>query len=370
MGQLVQGDGERRQQAHDLVGGGDGDEAQAVQRLDELRAAAMQADARQQPLAAHLGHQLRMRLGDRAEALVQDLAAFAHPGEKAVLQHDVQNGVRHRAGERVAAEGRAVGARGHGGSSGGGGEAGADREPAAQTLGDGRDVGTHAGLFAGEQRPRAAHAGLDLVEDQEQAMLVAQGAEPLQALGRHRADAAFPLDRLDHDGAGRGADGGVQRLVVAERNDVEPGQQRVESLDHLLAADGGNSGHGPAMERTLEGDDPVAFRIAARPVEATGHLDAGFDRLRTGIAHEHGVGESLRHQPVRQPLELGDLEQVGHVPQLACLLRDRPDQMRMRVAEACHRDAGGEIEHAAAVGRVQPCTLTAREGEIVAPVDG
>ena len=115
-----------------------------------------------------------------------------------------------------------------------GGEAGADREAAAQALGDGGDVRAHARLLAGEQRAGAAHAGLDLVEHQEQAVLVAQCAQLLQALRRHRADAALALDRLDQDGRGLGPDRRVQRLVIAERQDVEARQQRIEALDSFL----------------------------------------------------------------------------------------------------------------------------------------
>ena len=145
-----------------------------------------------------------------------------------------------------------------------GGEAGADREAAAQPLGDGGDVRAHARLLAGEQRAGAAHAGLDLVEHQQQAVLVAEGAQVLQALRRHRPDAALALDRLDQDGGGLGADRGVQRLVVAERHDVEARQQRIEAFDQLLAAGGGrDAGHGPAVEGALEGDDAVTLGRAA-----------------------------------------------------------------------------------------------------------
>ena len=44
-------------------------------------------------------------------------------------------------------------------------------------------------------------------------------------------------------------------------------------------------------------------------------------------------------------------------------------QMRVGVAQPGDRDAGAEVEHAAAVGRVEPGALAAREGEVVAPVD-
>ena len=43
--------------------------------------------------------------------------------------------------------------------------------------------------------------------------------------------------------------------------------------------------------------------------------------------------------------------------------------MRMGVAQPGDGDAGAEVEHAAAVGGVEPGALAALEGDVVAPVD-
>jgi hypothetical protein len=67
------------------------------------------------------------------------------------------------------------------------------------------------------------------------------------------------------------------------------------------------------------------------------------------LAEEHKIGEALLAQPRGEPLAVRALEQVRHVPELGGLLLQRRDQMRMRVAERVHRDAGGEIEIALAV---------------------
>ena len=50
-----------------------------------------------------------------------------------------------------------------------------------------------------EQFAGAGEAGLDLVGDQEDAVLVADAAELDQKLGRRDVEAAFALDRLDDD---------------------------------------------------------------------------------------------------------------------------------------------------------------------------
>ena len=56
--------------------------------------------------------------------------------EESGRQHDVEHGVADRHRQRIAAEGRAVGAGRHALAGLGGGEAGADRKAAAERLGD------------------------------------------------------------------------------------------------------------------------------------------------------------------------------------------------------------------------------------------
>ena len=62
-------------------------------------------------------------------------------------------------------------------------------------------------------------------------------------------------------------------------------------------------------------------------------------------------------------LLLRDPEEIGDVPELAGLLGQRLDQRRVGVAERIDGDAAGEIEHAAAVGGLEPHALAAREGD-------
>ena len=119
--------------------------------------------------------------------------------EEAVCEDDVEHGVADRHGQRIAAEGGAVHAGGHADRRRIGRQAGAHREAAADALGDRHDVGLDARPFIGEQLAGAADAALHLVEDQQQAVLVAELAQALQRLRRERADAALALHRLDQD---------------------------------------------------------------------------------------------------------------------------------------------------------------------------
>ncbi len=74
--------------------------------------------------------------------------------------------------------------------------------PPARALAQREDVGLDPVMLIGEPLARPAHAGLDLVEDEQDAALVAELAEPFEIAGRRQVDPALALDRLDQDGRG------------------------------------------------------------------------------------------------------------------------------------------------------------------------
>ena len=109
------------------------------------------------------------------QALLQAEAGLLHAVEEGRLQHDVENRIADRHGERIAAEGRAVAAHHHALRGLARGEAGAHREAAADALGDRHDVGRRSPARSPrEEGAGAADARLHLVEDEQQAVLVAQ----------------------------------------------------------------------------------------------------------------------------------------------------------------------------------------------------
>ena len=208
--------------------------------------------------------QVGMRVDDRGELLLEPQADRAHVLEEALVEDDVEHGDADRHRERIAAEGRAVRARRHAGRRLARRKAGADREAGAKALRERRDVGRDARPFVREEAAGAAHAGLDLVEDQEQAALVAEPAQVAQVLQRHRADAALALDRLDQDRRGLRPDRRLERLAVAERHLVEALDLRAEAFEIFRLAAGGDRRERAAVEGALEGDDAEALRRAVR----------------------------------------------------------------------------------------------------------
>ncbi len=119
-----------------------------------------------------------------------------------------------------------------------------------------------------------------------------------------------------------------------------------------------------AVEGALEGDQPVALRDALGEMPAARRLDGAFERLGAGVREEHAVRERILDQPPAQRLLPRDLVEVGDVPQLAGLLGERLDQMRMGMAERVHRDPRGEVEILRPVGGIEPRALPALEREV------
>ena len=122
-----------------------------------------------------------------AQPLAQALAHGAAVLEHALLAQHPQHGEGHGTGEGVAAERRPVYAGAEAARHRAAGEHGADGNAAAEALGEGHDVGCHAGLLVGEQAAGPPDAGLHLVEDEQQMAPVAEIADAAQVvLGAER----------------------------------------------------------------------------------------------------------------------------------------------------------------------------------------
>ena len=258
----------------------------------------------------------------------------------------------------------------HAGGGFGGGKHRADRKTAAERLCQRHHVRGDADALVGEEIAGAAHAGLHLVERQQQAVLVAELAQRLEERLRRRAHAALALHRLDQDAGGVRADRLLDRFQIAMRHLVETVHRRAKAFEIFGGAGGGERAEGAAVKRALEGDEAIALGMALGELIAAHDLDHAFHRLGAGIAEEHHVGKALLAQPRCELLAIRALEQVRHVPELCRLLLQRRDQMRMAVAQRVHRDARGEVEIALAGGRYQPAALAAFEAEIDPGEDG
>ena len=101
------------------------------------------------------------------------------------------------------------------------------------------------------------------------------------------------------------------------------------------------------MKGAEEGDGPRTARVPA------GQLQAGFQRFGAAVGEEDALARLAgRHlgQPLRQ-VDLRLVVEIGarHVQQLAGLVLDGGDDLRMAVPGARHGDAGREVEEEIAV---------------------
>ena len=173
------------------------------------------------------------------------------------------------------------------------------RDPAGQGLGAGQDVGHDAFVLVREPFAGTAHAGLDLVEDQEHAAPVAQPPQPREIAGRRDVDPPLALDRLDQNRGRLVVEHRGDRLEVVVRNIDEAGNHRLEP-DVVLGLGGGRQcGVGPAVEPSLHRDDLEAPLLVT---EGPGQLDGGLVGLGPAVAEEalaaeRPLGQGLGERP-------------------------------------------------------------------------
>jgi len=241
-------------------------------------------------------------------------------------------------------------------------------------------------MRGGERRAEAAEAGDDLVEDEQDAVLVADRAQALEiALGRqqHAGRAGHRLDDHRRDGRrvmqrheslqivgqfgamlGHAARVRIARQVMRMSQVVDAAQRGAE---HLAVAD--DAAHRDAAEvdavvTALPPDQPRARAFAARPVVGDGHLQRRVHRLRSGIGEEHLV--QARRRELNEPL--GQLEglRVRHVEgrcvvEFGGLVGNRLHDLGTRVAGVHAPQPGDAVEDLAAFRRPEVHVLGARE---------
>src|SRR3546814_1896067 len=101
-----------------------------------------------------------------------------------------------------------------------------DALPTSGALAERHVVGADAGVLAVEQPASAAHAGRDLVEDQQHAALLGQLAQAAEIRLAGRDHPRLALDRLQHHRRGLLSDRRIDRPEVAERHLREAGHLR------------------------------------------------------------------------------------------------------------------------------------------------
>ena len=217
-------------------------------------------------------------------------------------------------------------------------------------------------MLHGEHLAGAREAGLHLVGDQQDAMLVADLAQRRHEVARRLVEAAFALHRLDDDGGhARRVDVGLEQPVergqrVGHRDAVQlDGEGRMEDvaghrpeagLVGLHLAGQCHAHEGAAVEAAGEGDHRLAPGGVARD------LDRVLDRFGTG-GDEDGLLVEITRRDGVQPLGQVHVVLVRHdlvagVGEAVELRLHRFHHSGVAMAGVDHRDAAREIDIAAA----------------------
>src|SRR5512146_504795 len=252
--------------------------------------ARLDIDAGQQALAAHGADR---RALDRLEALHHMGAQIAGTLDQAFLLDDAQRDEPDRRGQGITAESRAMRAGREYVHQLARAEKGRNRQhAAAQRLAEDQPVRADLLVLEGEPRAGASEAGLDLVDDEEDVVLVAERAHAREPAFGRDDDPAFALDRLDQHGGGLRRDRRFDRGEIAEGHGTEAWRERAEAVA-VLGFRGEADDRGRAAVEIPGGDDDLGAigRDALDAIApAPRGLDRGLDRFGAGV-HRQGLVE-------------------------------------------------------------------------------
>jgi len=340
-----------------------------------------------QPESAHVGHAVVFR-HQSSQPLLEVVPHGGGVGDEPAFEQ-LDGLQRGGDGDRVAAEGRGVRARlpvHQVGTS----HTRPHRDARGDALRQRDDVRLEAVVVAREHPPRAPHARLHLVDDEEDPVLVADAAQAVEELARRGDVAALALHGLDDDGrdlVGRrrgleeaaldpveagAADGlgvaGLAREGVPEDvgvGDVRDVERRALEAAPLRDLRGGEreGAERAAVEAVEEGDELLP------PGRVHRQLERGLDGLGAAVGEVRPGGAGHGHDLFELAAEVRHVAVVvvgaAHVDEAGGLLLDGADDLRVAVAGGADGDAGVTVEEGVAVDVFDPDARGALDDELV-----
>ncbi|MNO98113.1 hypothetical protein D3C76_898480 [compost metagenome] len=289
--------------------------------------------------------------------------AFA-PGRKVGVAHFIQGRQGCRTRHRVAGVGAAKAAFGQVVDQRLAADHCAQRHAAGDALGQQQQVRLDAQAREGEALAGAAKPRLDLIDDNQDAVLVTEAAQGFGEVWFHCQEAGFTLHRFEDE---------CSHIVDVDLDAEQPRQ----GLKRLLAADAGvPAGVGQVIHRPRQHADPLlvgrnlAVKVEGRQGAAmeaavegddrglaggtAGDLQGVFCRFRTAVG-EHAAERVGHRYELRQAVHQfevgfmpGGVESV--VSQTRGLLLDGGDNPRVTMAQVQHANAANEINITFTVG--------------------
>ena len=218
----------------------------------------------------------------------------------------------------------------------------AERDAAGERLGQRGDVGQNAVVLIGAPLAGAAHAGLNLIHDEQRAGGVCQRACFGEELLRERADAAFALDGFDEDGADFIGKLCAQIGDVVEADKLHARNHRPERFAVFRLVSCRNGAERAAVKALLKGKELGADVDAFAAQQAgvgTGQLHGAFPGFGAGVGEEDAVQAGSLSEAQRQFGLPFVIEEVRGVDERAALLCNCFLDHRMSVTERVDADA-------------------------------
>ena len=223
-------------------------------------------------------------------------------------------------------------------------------------FGGGDHVRRDAEVVGAERRAQPAECGNDLIEDEQDIVLGADGGQALQVTARRNEDAGRARDGLDDDGGdGRGivqgdqpfqivgqlgavlrlaAAEGIARRIMRVPQMIDAGNERAEHAPVGGDAADGRAAEVRAMVSALAADEARLAAVAPGAMVGERQFQRRVDRLRARVGEEDVVEAGRRDvDQARRTLErlrVPHLEYAGKVERTG-LLADRLDDLRPAV---------------------------------------
>jgi hypothetical protein len=182
----------------------------------------------------------------------------------------------------------------------------------------------------GEPAPGTPKAGLDLVDDEQRATLIAQPTHALQVLGAARSDASLALHDLEQNGCRTVRHSSVHPFQVVVRHVGEAGHERHERFAVPFLPGGRERAHRAAVKAAHSGHD------AAAPCGQTSELERALHSLSARVAKKGALQAGYLGETSQQRGTPVAVKDAGAGDHLGGLLADRGRHLGMTVPDDRH----------------------------------
>src|SRR6266480_1092816 len=376
---LRAGDNERRQQAQRKFVGAIDQQTTLHGHADKRRAFDGKFDTDHEAFAADFADEVELG-GQFREALAQLRASRADIFEQLLVLDDVEELEGNPTGQRAAAKRGPVNPRRDARGNLLGGEYGAQRKAGGERLGNQDNIRSRSKLLIAEVAAGAAESALNLIGDQESAVLGGEGASAIPESFADGIDPAFALDRFQKDAAHGLVELRLEIGHIVETHELRAGNDGREGQPILFRGSDADGPERASVKRILQGQETVLFRCRPRSLvglasKQARELHRAINGFRPAVREKDAIHPGPRCQFARERALVGIMKKIGEVNGARGFTADYLHDAGMRMSERVYGDTAKKIEilfsrgvenvRAAAVGHDYRLALVGRQKELL-----